>query len=811
MHRHLIPSSCLLPALLLVAAGPAQIASYHDQTLAQHQSQITSLRGQGYRMIALTSYDSASAPLFGAVWVRRSGPNFVPFSSVDGATYQSLFNSYTGQGYTVRLLSVHGSGTSTRFSGVFEVDATPFWAAHDLTAAQFDAQCNNALTQGYIPTCAAVYGTSLAPLFAGVWTRNDDHVDWTWTHSSTPGDYQLHFNAATSSWLRPKITTLSSWGRYLCIWHDNQLSGGWGSSHDMTSAGYQAAFNAQWNAGNYPIDLHAAGTGSGTRFAAVFAPSEGVAARQWTSTGTAVIGLSAFDTWVRNLMQSTNVRGASLAVVKDGRLMLARGYTWAEPGYPVTQPTSLFRIASMSKPLTSIALHKAMSRSPIVINSGRTALSFFAPISPLDARTSNVTLLNLLTHAGGWDINVLGFDPQFYDVQVANHWSTALPVSRDEIYRYMTTARSLNFTPGTASRYSNYGFMLLGRVLESINPGMTYTQIVQRDVFTPLGVTRARLGGSTLAQAASGEVRYHPKVPYVAQSVMSSSRPWVPGQYGNWNLGNMDSHGGWIMAAADFAAVLASFDLGDDSPVLDSSWTNTMWSSTAGLGSNVLRGWFRTNAANFRVLRHHNGGLPGTSTCGVLRSDGVGFVLFLNRDSGLGDTEYLALDQIANGIAQWPNHDLFPSVGIPGLRTHVTGTYTNFGLGCPGSRGTPVHDGSGTPEIGATMTLRTTNGPTNGLAVLLLGASRTVWNGVPLPLSLAVIGARGCSLLAAPSVTLTQNLSFAGIGSTDIPLPTDVVLIGAHVYTQTAPVDLSANTLGLIFSNGLDTRIGGWR
>ena len=800
----------LLPALVLAVAAPAQIVAYHDQTLSQHQSQITTLRAQGYRLIALTSYDSSAAPLFGAIWVHRSGPTQVPFSSVDGATYQSLFNTYSGAGFTVRLLAVHGSGSSTRFSGVFEVSSVPYWAAHDLTQTQFDDQCVSARSQGYLPTAVAVYGTSLTPRFAGVWTRNDANLAWTWTHSLTPADYQLHFNAATAGWLRPAVATLSGWGRYLAIWHDNQLSGGWSAAHDMTSTGYQTEFNTQWNAGNYPIDLHAAGSGTGTRFAAVFAPVEGVLARQWTATGTAVLGLGAFDTWVQGLMQAANVRAGALSVVKDGRLMLTRAYTWAEPGYPVTQPTSLFRIASMSKPLTSIALHEAMARSPIVVNAGRTLLSFFAPISPLDPRTSTVTLLNALTHSGGWDIDLLGFDPQFYDATIANYWGTPLPVSRDEIYRYMTVARSLNFAPGARSRYSNYGFNLLGRVLESLNPGLSYTQVVQRDVFTPLGVTRARQGGSTLAQAVAGEVRYHPQGPYIAQSVMSTSQPWVPGQYGSWNQGNMDSHGGWIMATADFAAVLASFDLGDQSPLLDSSWTNTMWSSTSGLPSSVLRGWFRTNAAQGRVLRHHNGGLPGTSTCGVLRSDGVGFVLFLNSDPGLGDTEYLQFDQIANTITQWPNHDLFPSVGIPSLHSHVTGTFTSFGTGCAGARGVPVHTGLGTPETDSTMTLHTTSGPANSLALVFVGTSRVVWNGILLPLSLAGAGAPGCTMLAAPHLIITQTINFAGVGNTDVALPNDPALVGSHVYTQIAPIDLAANTLGLSFSNGLDTRIGGW-
>lgn len=811
--RFLVRSAALLLALAPAGAAAAQVAAYHDQTAAQHQAQFDSLSRQGYRPIALSMYDSPTNARYAAVWVRRSGPGFLGFHGATSAGYQSLFNTYTAQGYVPKLLTAVGSGASIRISGVFEQSSTPMWALHDATQATFDATCRDALAQGFILTTATVYGTAASPLFAGVWLRNDRNVQWGYDHAANGSEYQLHFDAWTQGWARPVLVTLSSWGRYLSVWHDNQVQGGWIAGHDMTSAGYQSVVNAQAAVGNYPISAQAGGSGSATRFAAVFAPSEAVVARSFNATGAAVPQLAAFDDYVRTLMQAANVRAGTLAVVKDGRLMLARGYTFAEPGYPATQPTSLFRIASSSKALTSLGIHRAMERSRGAVHDTRTMLSFLPAITPLDPRTANVTLVDLLTHRGGWNINALGFDPVFHDEAIAAWHGTTLPVSKYEIYRYMTLAKTLQFTPNTSEVYSNYGYMMLGEVLEELN-GTSYEAVINRDVFAPLGVVRPKIGGSTFSQINTDEVRYHPRNPYIWRSVAHAVRPWVPGPYGAWNQRNLDAEGGWVLASCDYAKVLAALSLGDACPILGGAWIDHMWSANHASAPDTLRGWWawRVNSnGRTRVFRNHNGGLPGTAAMCALRDDGFGFCLFLNSDRGLGGTEITDLSRIADQVAQWPSHDLFPSVSIPSLRTRIAGTFTSFGVGCTGSAGTPVHTGRGTPEVGQTFTLEVSRTPAGAPVVWMIGFSRTTWNGLPLPLSLAALGAPGCSLLTAPALTVTGVAGRTGVAQIDLTLPDNRSLLGGHVYTQVSPLDPSANALGFSYSNGLDVRIGGWQ
>src|SRR5207253_638380 len=125
---------------------------------------------------------------------------------------------------------------------------------------------------------------------------------------------------------------------------------------DLTQSQCQAKLNQMVAQGYQPIRVQAGGAGAAARFAVIFAKTDTPADRVWTATGTQVPELESFDNAVQAFMQTSGVRAGSLAVTRNGRLVLARGYTWAQPGYPTTEPTTLFRIASCSKPLTSIAI-----------------------------------------------------------------------------------------------------------------------------------------------------------------------------------------------------------------------------------------------------------------------------------------------------------------------------------------------------------------------------------------------------------------------------------------------------------------------
>ena len=74
---------------------PISFVAYHNRTAAYHQQQITALSRQGYRPISLSLYGDPAQPMFAAVWLKRGGNAWYTFHSVDAATYQQLYNTWT--------------------------------------------------------------------------------------------------------------------------------------------------------------------------------------------------------------------------------------------------------------------------------------------------------------------------------------------------------------------------------------------------------------------------------------------------------------------------------------------------------------------------------------------------------------------------------------------------------------------------------------------------------------------------------------------------------------------------------------------
>ena len=87
---------------------------------------------------------------------------------------------------------------------------------------------------------------------------------------------------------------------------------------------------------------------------------------------------------------------------------------------------------------------------------------------------------------------------------------------------------------------------------------------------------------------------------------------------------------------------------------------------------------------------------------------------------------------------------------------------------------------------------------------VFLGASRTTWSGVPLPLGLGFLGMTGCALAASPDVTLA-GLGNGGVGRLSVPIPNVPTLLGGSLFTQAVLPETA--TLAVV-SNGGEFRMG---
>jgi CubicO group peptidase (beta-lactamase class C family) len=394
---------------------------------------------------------------------------------------------------------------------------------------------------------------------------------------------------------------------------------------------------------------------TGLAGAAVALPGRARAStRGWRVTGRGLPGLGDFDATVMGFMEERAIPCGSLVVARNGRLVLARGYTWSAGPVPATSPTSLFRTASVTKPITAAAVLRLMQEGRL--KPADRAAGILGLSTSADPRLGDVTVLRLLQHLGGWN-RERSADPMFDDSAIAGALGKRLPIGQEDIVRHVT-ARALDRAPGTAFAYSNYGYLLLGKIIEKVT-GTTYAKYVQDAVLAPLAIRRMRLG-RTLVPAA-GEVAYYSK--YKGTTVMDPSGTLVAAPYGSFNHENNAFNCGWLASAVDLARFARIFD--GVTPVLSQASASRAFAmpetGAGGHGRYYGCGW-HVRPVGGGLVAWHSGSLPGTYTLLVRRSDGLAWAaMFDQRDDPSGE-RYRdidgALHETADDVENWPAGDL---------------------------------------------------------------------------------------------------------------------------------------------------------
>jgi N-acyl-D-amino-acid deacylase len=411
---------------------------------------------------------------------------------------------------------------------------------------------------------------------------------------------------------------------------------------------------------------------SGLMLAFLFAPLASAPAqeRKIPLTGLADAALAPFDDMVLKFMADNQVPGAALAVAKDGKLVYARGFGHADKqlGLPV-QPGMRFRIASISKPITAAAILWLIEMGLLNMDDNPFAVLKIALPANADPRLKKITIKHLLQHTAGWD-SAKSFDPMFRPI--AKEQNVKPPAKPMDIIHFMTHQK-LDFEPGVRYAYSNFGYCILGRVIEKVG-GLSYEAFVQRHIFDPIGVTHAQLGHTLTT--AKNEVYYFDLKNRTGTAIMGPNfgKP-VPLAYGVWHLEAMDSHGGWISSAPGLVRFAAVFDRPDKCKILKAASIRAMFARPDGLAGHTKDGqakdvfygcgWqVRTIGNAGKINTWHTGALDGTATILVRRFDGLCWaVLFNTRTNPKGENLSGLIDplvhQAADQVKRWPSRNLF--------------------------------------------------------------------------------------------------------------------------------------------------------
>jgi D-alanyl-D-alanine carboxypeptidase len=171
--------------------------------------------------------------------------------------------------------------------------------------------------------------------------------------------------------------------------------------------------------------------------------------------------------------QRTNFSG-TLLVARDGKVVFQKAYGLAnrQRNIPNRLDTKL-QIGSMNKMFTAVAVLQLVDRGRIDLNA---PISTYLPKYPNQELASKVTIRQLLTHTGGTG-----------DIFGKEYEAARLQLREPKDFIRLFGSRGPAFEPGTRGAYSNYGFIILGNVIEAVT-GVSYFDYVRRRVFDPAGM-----------------------------------------------------------------------------------------------------------------------------------------------------------------------------------------------------------------------------------------------------------------------------------------------------------------------------------
>jgi N-acyl-D-amino-acid deacylase len=398
--------------------------------------------------------------------------------------------------------------------------------------------------------------------------------------------------------------------------------------------------------------------------------ARGATAQDVPVTGRSEPKLAAFDDLMLSFIKEHNVPGAVLAIGRNGRIVYSRGFGYAnlEKHQPM-DPAALFRICSISKPFTATAILQLQEQGKLGLDDHPFEMLDLKPHlengESMDPRLRQITIRQLLHHTGGFDRDK-SFDPMFRPVQIARALGTMPPAGPREIIRYVM-GRPLDFDPGTREAYSNFGYCVLGRVIEKAS-GENYVDYVTEHVLHPLRMTRMRLGHSLEKDTVPGEVHYYPVGDDRVKSMFGDGKE-VPIAYGGEDIEALDAHGGWIASAPELVRFASAFERPDRCPILSPRSIAEMFSRPKDTGyapdhkpkaAYYADGWEVRPVRGGKSNTWHGGLLDGVATLLVRRYDGIIWAVMFNRDYAaghkyLGDLIDPLLHPVADGIAAWPD------------------------------------------------------------------------------------------------------------------------------------------------------------
>jgi CubicO group peptidase (beta-lactamase class C family) len=336
--------------------------------------------------------------------------------------------------------------------------------------------------------------------------------------------------------------------------------------------------------------------------------------------------LAAMEGVAAAFMSAHSVPGLSVAVARDGELLYRSGFGLADRNRnEKVTPEHLFRIASVSKPITSVTLFHLMEEGRLTLDDTvfgeRGLLKYDFGKPPYQKRVDEIRIRHLLTHTGGgWQND--GSDPMF------SHPA----MDHKQLITWTIANAPLAYPPGEHYAYSNFGYCILGRVIEKLT-GRPYDAYVRDTILKPCGAANMRISGNTLADRAANEVAYYGA---------GRQDPY------DMNVRRMDSHGGWLATAQDLALFASHVDGQSAGRNILKPASIREMTTASPANADYAKGWAVNRVPNW----WHGGSLPGTTSIMVRTASGFCWAALANMREAPPSNTGLALDRMMWDLAR---------------------------------------------------------------------------------------------------------------------------------------------------------------
>ena len=271
-------------------------------------------------------------------------------------------------------------------------------------------------------------------------------------------------------------------------------------------------------------------------------------------------GADKLDRDMKTFMQRWWIKGLSLSVMRGDSLLYAKGYGKADEDVPMSA-AHIMRIASVSKLITAAGIMKLQEQGKLKLSD-----KVFGPSGILndavytaaikDKNYFKITVEDLLRHESG--LSIRRGDPMFTTRDIMYIYRLKEAPDHETLTRLMLT-RPLGYQPGKSRQYNNFGYMLLGMIIEKVT-GQDYEKWTRKEILEPAGCLDMHLAKTYYKDKYPNEVRYYMQDNDPLVPEFNNSGDSVVRCYGGSDVRALGGAGAWVASTPELARFVAAID-----------------------------------------------------------------------------------------------------------------------------------------------------------------------------------------------------------------------------------------------------------